>query len=120
MGIAVLPEVRAGQPVHNIFASFAGVEELLENIGAALKVKARNGTLMGMLLKRELPSDDCIEVYDNLRLARNAVAHGKAAMPTVGESLEYVRQAICLNDELTHVLGKLAPGKKEPPEQAAP
>jgi hypothetical protein len=120
MGIAVLPEVRAGQPVHNIFASFAGVEELLENIGGALKVKARNGTLMGMLLKRELPSDDCIEVYDNLRLARNAVAHGKAAMPTVGESLEYVRQAICLNDELTHVLGKLAPGKKEPPEQAAP
>jgi hypothetical protein len=41
-------------------------------------------------------------------------------MPTVGESLEYVRQAICLNDELTHVLGKLAPGKKELPEQAAP
>jgi hypothetical protein len=117
MGIAVLPEVRAGQPVHNIFASFAGVEELLENIGAALKVKARYGTLMGMLLKRELPSDDCIEVYDNLRLARNTVAYGKAAMPTVGE---YVRQAICLNDELTHVLGKLAPGKKELPEQAAP
>jgi hypothetical protein len=119
-GIPVLPEVRAGQPVHNIFAAFADVEEFLENIGAALKVKARNGTLMDMLLKKELLSQDCMEVYDNLRLARNAVAHGRAAMPTIAESLEYVRQANYLNEKLAHVLGKLVPEKTEPPEEAAP
>jgi hypothetical protein len=119
-GIAVLPEARAGQPVHNIFAAFAEVEEWLENIGAALKIKARNGALMGMLLKRGLLSQDCMEVYDNLRLARNAVAHGRAAMPTVAEGLEYVRQANFLNDKLAHVSGKLVPEKKEPPEEAAP
>ena len=120
LGTTVLPEVRAGRPVQNIFASFADVEELLENIGAALKVKARNGSLMGMLLKRDLLSDDCIEVYNNLRLARNAVAHGKAAMPTVGESLEYVRQAMYLQDKISRVLEELAPEMKRRPEEAAP
>lgn len=36
-------------------------------------------------------------------------------MPTVGESLEYVRQEIYLNDKLIHVLEKVAPEKKKPP-----
>jgi hypothetical protein len=116
----VFPDARPAQPVHSIFASFASVEDLLESISEALNVRARNGALMGMLLKRELMSKDCIDPYNDLRLGRNALAHGKAAMPSVAESLEYVRQASYLDEKLSHVLEKLAPGKKRPPEEATP
>jgi hypothetical protein len=66
----------SAQPVQSIFYSFASVEELLEQIGDRLNTKARNRTLVQMLVRRQLVSEDCIELYRNLRLARNAVAHG--------------------------------------------
>jgi hypothetical protein len=120
LGITVLPETRNGQATHSIFASFAGVEEQLENIGEAMKVKVRNGALMRTLMNKEYVSGDCIELYDNLRLARNSVAHGQAAMPTVAESLEYQRQADYLDGILNKVLLKVGADKKKSPEEAAP
>jgi hypothetical protein len=74
---------------------------------------------MGMLLKRELPvmtASKCTIISGSLGMQSRTV---RQQCQTWG-SLEYVRQAIYLNDKLTHVLGKLAPGKKEPPELAAP
>jgi hypothetical protein len=104
--------------VQSIFYSFASVEELLEQIGELLNTKARNGALVQMLVKRELVSEDCIELYTNLRLARNAVAHGQAAMPNEAESLEYRRQATYMDAILRTVVQKLEQNKKDPAAEA--
>ena len=85
----------------------------MEQLGERLNTKARNGTLVHMLVRRELVSEDCIELYSNLRLARNAVAHGQAAMPNEAEGLEYRRQAAYMDAILRTVVQKLEQDKKD-------
>ena len=108
------PLTASAQSVQSIFYSFASVEELLEQIGERLNTKARNGRLVRMLVQRELVSEDCIDLYTNLRLARNAVAHGQSAMPNEAESLEYRRQAAYMDAILRTVVQKLEQDKKGP------
>ena len=110
---AVWPPASAtAPPVQSIFHSFASVEDVLEDIGRRLNTKARNGALVRMLVQRDLASAECIELYDNLRNARNAVAHGQAAMPNEAESLEYKRQAIYLDAILRTLLQTLEQSNK--------
>lgn len=95
------------RPVQSIFHSFASVEEMLEQIGRRLNTKDRDGALVRKLVDNGLVPEDCIELYGNLRDARNGVAHGKAAMPNEAESLEYQRQAIYMDAILRTVEQKL-------------
>jgi hypothetical protein len=53
---------------------------------------------------RGLLTPELLELYQTLRSARNSVAHGQAAMPNEGESAEFVRQILCLNQTLHRIL----------------
>jgi hypothetical protein len=83
-------------------------------------VKARGMTLMQMLVRGGLVTDDMLDLHDNLRIARNAVAHGEANLPNDAEALEYTRQARFLISGILSAANKLKGSKgggteKEPP-----
>jgi hypothetical protein len=96
-----------GTSIASIFQASNTTQGLLDEIGDQLGVKARNGTLMRMLLKRDLITPDLLELYNTLRLGRNAVAHDGAPLPNEAEILEFVRQSVFLNLSLYAVLKKL-------------
>ena len=65
-----------------------------------------------MLLKRELIDPELLELYNTLRLGRNAIAHGEAPMPNEAEILEYERQASFLIGALNVIVLKLKHGSE--------
>lgn len=91
----------------SIFDAFQRIEDTLDEIGEQLGVKARNGTLMRMLVTRGFINSDLVDLYTALRLARNAMAHGRADLPNEAEAQEYVRQAKLVGTFLRIVRFKL-------------
>lgn len=91
----------------NVFIAFEEVEDTLTRAGAALGVKARGAPLMQMLLRRELVTNELVELYNSLRNARNAIAHGESNLPNEGEAMEFGRQATFLLARLMIVIDKI-------------
>jgi hypothetical protein len=98
----------------NVFRAFGSIEHALNEAGIALGVRARGNTLMQMLWRRELVGRDMVELYDSLRTARNAIAHGEADLPKDGESLEFMRQANYLVFALLEVASRIKADKGKP------
>jgi|ERR1700687_923296 len=96
--------------ITNILVAFEAIESLLEKIGHALGVNARGAQLIRMLVKRELIPDDLLELYNTLRLARNAAVH-ENVLPSKAQVSEYIRQALYLLDSLQVALVRIAEGK---------
>jgi hypothetical protein len=107
-----LPEAAQPADVSNlrfansIFTVFDTVENILDQIGNAIGVKARGITLVRVLMKRGLVPDEFLSLYKTLREARDAVAL-QGIMPTSPQIREYNRQAHYLFDSLQGALKRL-------------
>src|SRR4029077_3104336 len=86
--------------------AFTDIERILEEIGVELRVKARNGTLIRMLITRGLLTPDHFELYNTLRKARDAAVHGELD-PTIAQFREFTFQSAFLMGILKRVLAEL-------------
>jgi hypothetical protein len=98
--------------VNSVFDGYRRIELALDDMGEVLGVKARNGTLMEMLLRRDLITPSLLELYQTLRLARNSMAHGTADLPNEAEAQEYMMQAGVLAGLLSVTAAKIRELKK--------
>jgi len=96
----------------NVLAAFDGVERALNQAGEALGVKAKGITLMRVLLTRNFVGQEEFELYQSLRAARNAMAHGQSNLPNDAEALEFLRQASFLLTRLTMATMKIKQSEK--------
>jgi hypothetical protein len=94
--------------VRRIYRAFDDIEGLLDAYGRRMGVKARNGQLVRMIVKRGWFGQELAEMYATLRLARNSIAHGSANIPNVAEVEEYTRQASLIAALLEVGLNKLS------------
>jgi hypothetical protein len=69
-----------------VFSAFDVIEDELNRIGEALKLRHVDRRLWTCWYVNDWPSDE-------LRAARNAIGHGEAALPNEAEVMKYRRQA---------------------------
>lgn len=109
--IGVLQRWRAtGTPIPEAFEE---IEAVLEEIGEQLEVKARNGTLIRMLITRGLVTSVHLELYNTLRRARDAAAHDDLD-PTFVQYKDFTFQAAFLVGAFKGALDGIKADKNKP------
>jgi hypothetical protein len=101
----------SGVPVGEAFSE---VENVLDEIGEQLHVKARNGTLVRMLITRGLLTSDHLELYNTLRKARDSATNGEFD-PTLAQYKEFTYQSAFLVGIFRRTLLELEETNKNKP-----
>jgi hypothetical protein len=104
------------QGMVDIVSSYTAVENAIGEIAPLLGVKTRDpSTIMRMLWKHGLVSEELLKLQETLRQARNAAMHGVLYTLTASEEKEYARQALFLALNLHRVSIELKERKKGAP-----
>ncbi|QOZ55154.1 hypothetical protein [Bradyrhizobium sp. CCBAU 53338] len=88
----------------SVFNAFEGVNDALQQLSEALQIRSRGGALIVKLVKAGHIPMEAVDLYETLRKARNAIAHGEAQIPNAAEALEFARQASSLRGLLMYAL----------------